>query len=87
MADPGNDVSRDEIRAISLILQQLDRLGGLSEGPEEGRLLRFALTDAFNAGARVAALQVGGADAKVVTLQSDSPSLLKEEIARRGIAD
>lgn len=83
VADP-DDVTRDEIRAISLILQQLDRLGARFHAPEESRLLRFALTDSFNAGARAAATAAG---ASVTTVLSDLPSLLEEEIARRGVAD
>jgi hypothetical protein len=83
VADPG-DVTNGEIRAISLILQQLDRLGAHFQGREESRLLRFALTDAFNAGARAAATVTG---ASVTTLLSDLPSLLEEEIAHRSAAD
>jgi hypothetical protein len=76
-------VSSDELRAISLFLRQLDRLGAPFEGQEESRLLRFALTDACNAGARATATVTG---ASVTTLLSDLPSLLEEEIAH-GAAD
>ena len=65
-----DDVTRDEIRAPSVILQQLDRLGARFQGPEESRLLRFALTDSFNAGARAAAT---AAAATVTTVLSRSP--------------
>jgi hypothetical protein len=65
-----DDVTRDEIRAPSVILQQLDRLGARFQGPDESRLLRFALTDSFNAGARAAATAAG---ATVTTVLSRSP--------------
>ena len=59
--------SADQIRAISWIFEQLGKLGARSKGQEaagarraEGRLLRFALTDAFNACARRGSTAVFG---------------------------
>ena len=85
------DIGRSEIQAISEILQRLYRL---EEGtsPKQGTLyhsplLRFALTDAFNSGARIAAravakqlapeaLEVSPA-VEIKTLHTDVESLLQ----------
>jgi len=93
MVDLG-DIRREEVRAISTILRRLDVLGGLSGDMEQGRLLRFALTDAFSAGARAASAAVLGErapdsrqrdDAEVgrTMLHANRSSLLQEEIDRR----
>jgi hypothetical protein len=90
------DISRGEIRAISGILERLEELGALSNDQELSRLLRFALTDAFNAGARIASAAMVAQlareasdtrlDVRITTLHSDLPSLLQEEAERRARA-
>jgi hypothetical protein len=90
------DISRSQIRAISGILERLEELGALSNDQELSRLLRFALTDAFNAGARIASGAMVAQlapdaphirlDVRITTLHNDLPSLLQEEVERRARA-
>jgi hypothetical protein len=71
-------------------------LGALSEDHEQSRLLRFALTDAFNSGARVAAAAVVEQvapeapqlrpNAGIRTLHANLPGLVQEEVDKRALA-